>query len=152
MSRSPSAIAVVSMLVLAACEPKQSSTANAAPALGEAAAAGDPNLAGARCYEAQADWAVADAPYPDWARDVFPPYPEARPTPCIAGLYEFWTGDDPKTVLAWYKAHTHVTWRRAGTVPDGWDGWRNSVAIFIAPPPTPANRVKTVIQIKAEER
>lgn len=139
MSWSPSAIA---LLVLAlAGEAKHPSTVNAATASNRT-----------RCYEAEANWAVADAPYPAWARAVFPRYPNARPTQCIAGTYEFWTGDDPGTVLAWFKAHTAATWARAGTVPNCWNGWRNSVTIFIAPPPTAAKGVKTVIQVTALER
>jgi len=49
--------------------------------------------------------------YPDWARAVVPPYPNAA----VAILtntknYQFQTIDDRATVAAWYKAHVNASW------------------------------------------
>jgi hypothetical protein len=155
MPRAQSPIAVVLMLAMAACVPKHPSAAKAAMASGLAPAAADPYATGARCYAAPTaypDLPMAIARYPGWARAAFPPYPNARPTPCIEGTFEFQTGDDPAIVLAWYKAHTTATWGRDEIVPNGWDGWTSGAEINIGSPPAPTDSIKTVIDVQPLER
>lgn len=124
------------MLALAACSPKTpGANAASAGALGQSVAS-DPN-------------AAANAPnYPDWARTVVPPYPNASVALAVnTGLYQFQSSDDPATVLAWYKAHVTATWTQDATVASNWNGVANGVQISIAPPEVKANGVQTMIEV-----
>jgi hypothetical protein len=148
MPRNRLAIAVILMLALAACAPKTPS-ANSAVASKQLPAAANPNTA---CYAyASTDrFTAATSPYPDWARAEFPPYRNAKPSRCFEFVYEFRTGDDPATVLAWYKAHSTTHWATSEG-PSRWEGWRKDVHIFIAAPTKPVNGVNTVIEIEPYE-
>jgi hypothetical protein len=146
MPRSWLAIAVV--LVLAACAPK-SQSANSAVASRQPPAPANPSGA-CYAYSFTDRFTAATAPYPDWARAEFPPYRNAKPSRCFEFVYEFRTGDDPATVLAWYKAHSKAHWAPSDG-PSRWEGWRKDVQIFIAAPTKPVDGVKTVIEIDPYE-
>jgi hypothetical protein len=140
------------LLLVAACSPNQPSADNAAVNSSSAAAAVDPFASGAQCFASVAGDAgiVVAEPYPDYFRAEFPPYPNAKATPCYRGTYEFRTGDDPATVLAWYKAHAKARWSQE-TTPNGfhlWVGSGDGAYISIGPPPGLASNFKTVIDVE----
>jgi hypothetical protein len=125
------------MFALAACSPKTPGANATGPAAGASqSAATDPN-------------AAANAPnYPDWARAVVAPYPNASVALAVnTGLYQFQSSDDPATVLAWYKGHVAATWTQDATVASNWNGVANGVQVSIAAPEVKANGVNTMIEI-----
>jgi hypothetical protein len=141
----PACLATAVLAQVAACGP--GAAANVAAVPGQPPAAADPYASGARCVATNGHGPVESDPYPERYRAVFPVYPNARPIPCLHGIYEFRTADDVATVVAWYKGHSTVDWfdRQGGA-----SGGRGDVAIFIDPPPRPINGVNTVIIVGAQ--
>jgi hypothetical protein len=143
---------VMSMLAVAACGPKAAVAPNVATAPSRPLAAADPFASGAQCFGSANGDRVVDAPYPQHDRASFPPYPNAKPIPCIPGAFEFQTADDPATVLAWYRAHTRATWTLGSPPPNSWVSGTRDMEIMIAAPPRPTDGVNTVIEITPLEQ
>ena len=67
--------------------------------------------------QSRAAAADTNAPlYPDWARAVAPPYPNAVVGILVnTRLYQFQTTDDRATVAAWYQSHVNASWASDAT-------------------------------------
>jgi hypothetical protein len=91
----------------------------------------------------------ANAPlYPDWARAVAPPYPNAGVGILVnTQLYQFQTTDDRATVADWYKSHGNASWASDATTRD-LSTTVNGVKIGIRTNPAGAqDTVKTMIEL-----
>jgi hypothetical protein len=91
----------------------------------------------------------ANAPlYPDWARGVAPPYPNAVMGILVnTQLYQFQTTDDRATVAAWYKSHVNASWASDATT-GNLSTTVNGVKIAIYTNPVGAQEtVKTMIAL-----
>jgi hypothetical protein len=86
--------------------------------------------------------------YPDWARAVAPPYPNAVVGILVnTQLYQFQTTDDRATVAAWYKSHVNASWSSDATT-GNLSTTVNGVKIAIYANPVGAREtVKTMIAL-----
>jgi hypothetical protein len=136
--------ALLSVLALMACSAKTTGANSSSSAGDTASTTPAPSAAGASAT-------AANAPlYPDLARAVAPPYPNATLGMLVnTGLYQFQSTDDLATASAWYKAHVSAAWTADAT--DGAqsatvNGVRISVS-KISGPSGGAGSAKTMIEL-----
>jgi hypothetical protein len=99
--------ALLSMLALGACSEKKTD-ANAR--------AGDAANMPAASPTGVATSAENAPLYPDWAKAVAPPYPNATVGILVnTGFYQFQSTDDLATVYGWYKSHVNASWATDST-------------------------------------
>jgi hypothetical protein len=88
--------------------------------------------------------------YPDWAKAVAPPYPNATIGFMVnTRLYQFQSTDVPATVGDWYKSHVNTSWEKDATS-DSRSTVVNGVQIAISKisgPTGDAASAKTVIAL-----
>ena len=139
MKRGILSLVVTTVLTLGACSGK---TSDANSALANTA-----NMAAASPSAATAENAMH---YPDWAKAVAPPYPNATIGFMVnTRLYQFQSTDDPATVGDWYKSHVNASWEKDATS-DSRSTVVNGVQIAISKisgPPGDAASAKTVIAL-----
>jgi hypothetical protein len=130
---------VTTVLTLGACSGK---TPDANSALANTA-----NMAPASPSAAAAENAMH---YPDWAKAVAPPYPNATLGIMVnSGLYQFQSTDDLTTVGDWYTSHVNASWKKDATT-DTRSSVVNGVQIAISKisgPPGDAASAKTMITL-----
>jgi hypothetical protein len=139
MKREILSLVVTTVLTLGACSGK---TPDANSALANTA-----NMAAASPSAATAENAMH---YPDWAKAVAPPYPNATLGFMVnSGLYQFQSTDDLTTVDDWYMSHVNASWKKDATT-DTRNAVVNGVQITISKisgPPGDAASAKTVITL-----
>jgi hypothetical protein len=88
--------------------------------------------------------------YPDWAKAVAPPYPNATLGFMVnSGLYQFQSTDDLTTVGDWYMSHVNASWKKDANT-DTRSSVVNGVQIGISKisgPPGDAASAKTMITL-----
>ena len=139
MKRGILSLVVTTVLTLGACSGK---TPDANSALANTA-----NMAAASPSAAAAENAMH---YPDWAKAVAPPYPNATLGIMVnSGLYQFQSTDDLTTVGDWYMSHVSASWKEDATT-DTRSSVVNGVQIAISKisgPPGDAASAKTMITL-----
>jgi hypothetical protein len=139
MKRGILSLLVTTVLTLGACSGK---TPDANSALANTA-----NMAAASPSAAAAENAMH---YPDWAKAVAPPYPNATLGFMVnSGLYQFQSTDDLTTVGDWYMSHVNASWKKDATT-DTRSSVVNGVQIAISKisgPPGGPGSAKTMIAL-----
>jgi hypothetical protein len=139
MKRGILSLVVTTVLTLGACSGK---TPDANSALANTA-----NMAEASPSAAAAENAMH---YPDWAKAVAPPYPNATLGFMVnSKLYQFQSTDDLTTVGDWYMSHVNASWKKDATT-DSRGAVVNGVQIGISKisgPPGDAASAKTMITL-----
>ena len=139
MKRGILSLVVTTVLTLGACSGK---TPDANPARANTA-----NMAAASPSAAAAENAMH---YPDWAKAVAPPGPNATLGFMVnSGLYQFQSTDDLTTVGDWYMSHVNASWKKDATT-DTRSSVVNGVQIAISKisgPPGDAASAKTMITL-----
>jgi hypothetical protein len=139
MKRGILSLVVTTVLTLGACSGK---TPDANSALANTA-----NMAAASPSAAAAENAMH---YPDWAKAVAPPYPNATLGFMVnSGLYQFQSTDNLTTVGDWYMSHVSASWKKDATT-DTRSSVVNGVQIAISKisgPPGDAASAKTIITL-----
>jgi hypothetical protein len=139
MKRGILSLVVTTVLTLGACSGKAPDA--------NSALANTANMAAASPSAAAAENAMH---YPDWAKAVAPPYPNATLGFMVnSGLYQFQSTDDLTTVGDWYMSHVNASWKKDANT-DTRSSVVNGVQIGISKisgPPGDAASAKTMITL-----